>query len=125
VYDDAHQDLQFIRYCRGLDMSLDEVRILLDFKDRPPEDCTDVNALIEEHIDHVTTRIKELRSLEKATQDLRYQCPVARRVTSAESSMSCSRLRADVVSMRANRRMSVVLRKKSQRVVRRASLRRQ
>jgi DNA-binding transcriptional MerR regulator len=54
---------QFIRYCRGLDMSLDEVRILLDFKDRPPEDCTDVNALIEEHIDHVTTRIKSCARL--------------------------------------------------------------
>ena len=34
VYDDSHvQRLSFIRHCRCLDMTLDEIRVLLRFKD--------------------------------------------------------------------------------------------
>src|SRR5204862_366576 len=66
VYDAPHLErLQFIRYCRGLDMSLDEVRALLRFKDDPTDDCGDVDSLLDEHIGHVVTRIKELKVLEK------------------------------------------------------------
>jgi Cd(II)/Pb(II)-responsive transcriptional regulator len=75
IYGPAHVErLQFIRHCRGLDMSLDEVRMLLKFKDDPSSDCGDVNALLDEHIGHVSQRIKELRSLEKQLKDLRSQC---------------------------------------------------
>ena len=70
--------LRFIRYCRGLDMSLDEVRVLLRFKDSPHENCEDVNAVLDEHIGHVSRRIKELRALEKQLKDLRAQCGEAR-----------------------------------------------
>lgn len=74
-YEDAHlHRLQFIRHCRSLDMSLDEVRVLLRVKDAPGEDCGDVNALIDEHIGHVATRIRELRVLEKALKELRQTC---------------------------------------------------
>lgn len=66
--------LQFIRYCRGLDMSLDEVRVLLRFKDSPHENCGDVNAVLDEHIGHVSRRIQELRALEKELKELRAQC---------------------------------------------------
>lgn len=75
VYEAPHLErLQFIRYCRGLDMSLDEVRVLLRVKDTPTEDCGDVNALLDEHIGHVSKRIKELRALEKELKQLRQQC---------------------------------------------------
>jgi len=75
VYEAPHLErLQFIRYCRGLDMSLDEVRALLRFKDAPGEDCGDVNALLDEHIGHVSKRIKELRALEKQLKELRQRC---------------------------------------------------
>ncbi len=79
VYEAPHLErLQFIRYCRTLDMSLDEVRVLLRFKDRPAEDCGDVNALLDEHIGHVSRRIKELKSLEGELRDLRQRCDAAR-----------------------------------------------
>jgi Cd(II)/Pb(II)-responsive transcriptional regulator len=79
VYEAAHlARLQFIRYCRGLDMSLDEVRVLLRFKDAPGEDCGDVNSLLDEHIGHVAKRIKELRALEKELKELRQRCGTAR-----------------------------------------------
>ena len=75
VYEAPHLErLQFIRYCRSLDMSLDEVRVLLRSKDAPGEDCGDVNALLDEHIGHVSRRIKELRALEKQLKELRQRC---------------------------------------------------
>lgn len=74
-YEAEHLErLQFIRFCRSLDMSLDEVRVLLKVKDDPRADCGDVNALLDEHICHVSTRIKELRQLEKQLRDLRQRC---------------------------------------------------
>ena len=66
--------LAFIRHCRSLDMTLDEIRLLLRFKDAPLEDCAEVNALLDEHIGHVATRIRELRQLEKQLKSLREQC---------------------------------------------------
>lgn len=70
--------LRFIRRARGLDMSLDEVRVLLRFKDSPHENCRDVNGVLDEHIGHVSRRIKELRALEKELKRLRAQCGEAR-----------------------------------------------
>ena len=55
-------------------MSLDEVRVLLRFKDSPHENCGDVNAVLDEHIEHVSRRIKELRALEKELKGLRALC---------------------------------------------------
>ena len=79
VYEAPHLErLQFIRHCRGLDMSLDEVRVLLRVKDNPADDCGDVDALLDEHIGHVSTRIKELRSLEKQLKELRLRCGTSR-----------------------------------------------
>lgn len=74
-YEAVHLErLQFIRHCRGLDMSLDEVRVLLAFKVDPAADCGDVDALLDAHIGHVSTRIKELRLLEKQLKALRQRC---------------------------------------------------
>ena len=74
-YDPAHaQRLQFIRRCRALDMTLDEVRTLLQFIDTPQDDCAGVNALLDEHLGHVRHRIAELRRLEKELRRLRAQC---------------------------------------------------
>lgn len=79
VYEEQHLErLQFIRHCRGLDMSLDEIRVLLRFRDAPGADCGDVNALLDEHIGHVSKRIKELRALEKQLKELRQRCGEAR-----------------------------------------------
>lgn len=75
IYESAHaQRLAFIRHCRGLDMTLDEIRVLLHFKDAPSENCGEVNALLDQHIGHVAHRIRELRSLEKQLRELRETC---------------------------------------------------
>lgn len=75
IYSLVHaQRLAFIRHCRSLDMTLDEIRVLLRFKDAPQENCRSVNNLLEEHIGHVADRIRELRALEKQLKQLRQQC---------------------------------------------------
>jgi len=54
VYTQAHAErLTFIRNCRTLDMTLEEIRSLLAFRDSPQDQCESVNALIDEHIHHV------------------------------------------------------------------------
>jgi Cd(II)/Pb(II)-responsive transcriptional regulator len=79
VYDDAHVErLSFIRHCRGLDMTLDEIRLLLGFRDAPCGDCGEVNALLDRHIGHVADRIRELRQLEKQLRALRERCAEVR-----------------------------------------------
>ena len=74
-YSEAHaEQLRFVRYCRALDMTLDEIRVLLQFRDTPEANCTKVNQLLEEHIGHVTTRIAALTELEKELRSLRRKC---------------------------------------------------
>ncbi len=75
LYDERQRErLSFIRRCRSLDMTLDEVRALLLVKDTPEEHCSKVNALLDTHIHHVTERIGELRRLKQQLQHLREQC---------------------------------------------------
>jgi Cd(II)/Pb(II)-responsive transcriptional regulator len=68
------QRLQFVRHCRSLDMSLQEIRALLALQDAPQDPCDGVNALLDAHIGHVAQRIRELKLLEKQLKDLRAQC---------------------------------------------------
>ncbi|PZP90978.1 MAG: Cd(II)/Pb(II)-responsive transcriptional regulator [Variovorax paradoxus] len=79
LYDDAHlQRLLFIRRCRAKDMTLDEIRQLLSFRDRPELDCGEVNSLVDSHIAQVRAKIKELRELERELMDLLRSCDTAR-----------------------------------------------
>lgn len=47
-------------------------------KDSPQENCGDANAVLDEHIGHVSRRIRELRALERELKELRSQCGDAR-----------------------------------------------
>ena len=74
---DHLQRLAFIRHCRSLDMTLDEIRALLRFKDDPAGNCEPVNELLDEHIGHVAERIRELKRLQAELKQLRAQCNAA------------------------------------------------
>ncbi len=74
-YDAGHlARLVFIRNCRALEMSLDEIRALLAIKDAGGPDCEPVNAVLEAHIGHVTERIRRLVALKKQLAGLRRRC---------------------------------------------------
>ena len=75
IYEAAHAErLAFIRHCRSLDMTLDEIRALLRLRDAPSQTCAEVNQLLDDHIGHVAERMRELRSLEKQLKALRERC---------------------------------------------------
>ncbi len=75
LYDEAAVErMRFIRYCRSLDMTLAEIRLLLTLRDHPEEECGPVVALLEKHVELVGRRIGELQSLERSLRDLRSCC---------------------------------------------------
>lgn len=55
--------LSFIRYCRSLDMSLDEIKLLLNLEQTSVSPTTEVNALLDKHIKDIAKRIHELDHL--------------------------------------------------------------
>lgn len=70
---DIHQ-LRFIRLCRAMDMSLDEVRTLLALDLSRKADCEAANEALESHITHVRERLRELRVLQRDLVELRNRC---------------------------------------------------
>lgn len=66
--------LRFIRHCRSLDIPLSEVRQLIEYADAPRQSCADVNALLDEHIEHVHRRLIALKALERQLVALRQEC---------------------------------------------------
>lgn len=75
LYTQAHVErLTFIRNCRSLDMTLEEIRSLLSLRDSPQDQCESVNTLIDEHIEHVSARIASLQGLQTQLLDLRQRC---------------------------------------------------
>ncbi len=75
LYTEVHRDrLSFIRHCRALDMTLDEIRKLLRVKDAPEDPCKEIDALLDAHIGHVIERIAELQRLKTQLKTLRAQC---------------------------------------------------
>ena len=70
---DVHQ-LRFIRLCRALDMSLDEVRTLLGLDLKIKADCTTARGALDGHLMHVRARLAELKALEEDLQALRNRC---------------------------------------------------
>ena len=72
--DEALKRLIFIKRCRSLDMTLHEITQLLEQIQYPEQGCQVIDQLIEEHIQHVETRIQELTSFKTQLQELRQSC---------------------------------------------------
>lgn len=75
VYGKRHLDsLRFIRNCRMLEMTLEEIRALMHLKLDTQRECGEVNAILDEHIAHVSERIERLEQLRQQLQTLRGRC---------------------------------------------------
>jgi DNA-binding transcriptional MerR regulator len=70
---DVHR-LRFIRLCRAMDMSLDEVRSLLSLNLDRKADCQRAREVLDTHLNHVRERLAELKALEKDLRGLRARC---------------------------------------------------
>lgn len=71
------QRLSLIRRCRALDMSLGEVRALLNLADAPAQAGHEADALLDAHIGHVQARLRELKQLHAELLALRQHCQTA------------------------------------------------
>ncbi|RYF67795.1 MAG: Cd(II)/Pb(II)-responsive transcriptional regulator, partial [Comamonadaceae bacterium] len=71
--DDVHR-LRFVRLCRAMDMSLDEVRTLLALDLRSKADCDAACVTLDAHLGHVRERLRELQALETELVALRGCC---------------------------------------------------
>ncbi|EKD96802.1 MAG: Cd(II)/Pb(II)-responsive transcriptional regulator 2 [uncultured bacterium] len=79
VYSESDLErLRFIRQCRSRNMTLNEVRTLLTFRDRPELDCGEVNDLVDDHISKVRIQIRALKELERELLELRRSCDTVR-----------------------------------------------
>lgn len=66
--------LSFIRYCRSLDISLDEIKQLLNLDQNSPYQHQEVIKLLNHHIKDITKRIHELDHLRMRLIELRGEC---------------------------------------------------
>jgi Cd(II)/Pb(II)-responsive transcriptional regulator len=74
-YEAAHLErLAFVRHCRALDMSLADVKRLLDLAEVPASDFDDVDRLVDAQLMRVRARLKSMRALEKQLVRLRSRC---------------------------------------------------
>ncbi|KPQ29243.1 MAG: Cd(II)/Pb(II)-responsive transcriptional regulator [Marinobacter excellens HL-55] len=81
-YRHDHLDrLLFIKRCRNLDMTQDEIRELIRLADNPEADCSEVDALLARHLSHVRERLTELAGLEQTLERLQRACSQGRTVS--------------------------------------------
>ena len=79
--DDALKRLIFIKRCRALDISLKEIEYLIELEQKPQQDCSAVNQLIDEHLKQVEQKIQiQLQQLRQscATQSTIDDCQILR-----------------------------------------------
>ncbi|WP_392562980.1 Cd(II)/Pb(II)-responsive transcriptional regulator [Orbus sturtevantii] len=77
VYAKKHLErLVFIRNCRALEMSHDEIRTLITIMDGAPNQLEHQSAhsLLASHLQHIDQRIEELTSLRKQLVSLQQHC---------------------------------------------------
>ncbi len=75
VYEPDHlKRLVFVRRCRELGFTLDEVRGLLRFVDSGDYTCADVKALAEEHLAVLGQKIADLRKMATVLKGMAAQC---------------------------------------------------
>ncbi len=66
--------LAFIRRCRRLGFSLDEVRELLRFVDGGEPSCAEVKERTLEHIQEVQAKIRDLQTVKRVLSDMAAKC---------------------------------------------------
>lgn len=66
--------LIFIKRCRALEISLNEITKLLELEQKPTQSCSAVNQLIDDHILQVTDKINELKKFQTQLIELRSSC---------------------------------------------------
>lgn len=74
-YDDQALDqLIFIRHCRELGMSLNEIQALHQLLQHPEQQCNVIDQAIEEHLEHINQKIRQFETFKIQLEQLRERC---------------------------------------------------
>lgn len=75
VYEDEHRDqLRFVRRCRELGFTLDQIRDLLRLASHENQKCAAVDRLTAEHLDTVEHKIEDLMRLAERLRRIKRRC---------------------------------------------------
>ncbi|RYY75751.1 MAG: Cd(II)/Pb(II)-responsive transcriptional regulator [Gammaproteobacteria bacterium] len=75
IYDETSvKHLVFIKHCRNLGLSLEEIKALLRVRTKPDETCSEINHIIDHHVAVVDRRLTELQELRQQLGALRTKC---------------------------------------------------
>ena len=66
--------LHFIRHCRTLGMTLEDIASLAALDEGDPRKCADAHALIEKKLQEVSERMHELEGLRQTLLELKMRC---------------------------------------------------
>lgn len=64
----------FIKQYRSLDMTIEEISLVLQARANPENSCEDVNPKIDKHIDDIEYRMDELKALQNTLVSIRSNC---------------------------------------------------
>lgn len=67
-------ELRFIRRCRSLDITLAEIKVLQTFRHQPSQACSEINDLVDSHLEQVHCQIEQLLELQQQLITLRHRC---------------------------------------------------
>lgn len=67
--------LVFIRRCRELGFTMQEIRQLLSLVDEEQVSCDSVKAIADRHLEDVRAKIADLKKMERTLHQLSNQCP--------------------------------------------------
>lgn len=78
--DQTLADLLFIKHCRELDISLNDIKTLKQMKAQPKQTCTEVDNLVNKYLIEVSEKIERLLLLKETLIDLKQHCSTDRTV---------------------------------------------
>jgi DNA-binding transcriptional MerR regulator len=67
--------LRFIRRCRDLGFTLDQIRELLNLSTQAAKECSRVDRITEEHLKEIESKVADLRRLAAELRRIRNCCP--------------------------------------------------
>ena len=75
IYRSHHlKRLRLIRNCRAFDMSLEEIRQIIQATKNEDTSCTPINEIIQDHLFHIDKRIQELTALKSELSEIQARC---------------------------------------------------
>jgi Cd(II)/Pb(II)-responsive transcriptional regulator len=68
------KNLEFVKHCRNLDMSLKEIKQMLEIRQFPERSCESINKMIDVNLVSVNKRIDELSTLKEMLSEMQQSC---------------------------------------------------